>query len=183
GVVLMAPKDENELRQMVFSGMEYKKPVFIRFPKETGRGVEIKEEFTEIPYGKGEVLREGNDGVIVAAGTLVYNAIEAAEKLYNEENIDLKVINIRFIKPVDGELILSSIGKNKKIITIEDGVWKGGFSSVIRELFISEDGGNFDLLPLGVPDEFIDVASRTELLEKYELDVDGIYRNIKDFLK
>ncbi len=183
GVVLMAPKDENELRQMVFSGMEYKKPVFIRFPKETGRGVEIKEEFTEIPYGKGEVLREGNDGVIVAAGTLVYNAIEAAEKLYNEENINLKVINIRFIKPVDGELILSSIGKNKKVITIEDGVRKGGFSSIIRELFISEDGGNFDLLPLGVPDEFIDVASRTELLEKYELDVDGIYRNIKDFLK
>jgi 1-deoxy-D-xylulose-5-phosphate synthase len=183
GVVLMAPKDENELRQMIFSGMEYKKPVFIRFPKETGRGVKIEEEFTKIPFGKGEVLREGNDGVIVAAGTLVYNAIEAAEKLFNEEHIDLKVINIRFIKPVDGELILSSIGKNKKIITIEDGVWKGGFSSVIRELFISENGGNFDLLPLGVPDEFIDVASRTELLEKYELDVDGIYRNIKGFLK
>ncbi len=183
GIVLMAPKDENELRQMIFSGMEYKKPVFVRFPKETGRGVEIREEFTEIPFGKGEVMREGGDGLIIAAGTLVYNALQAAEILYKKENIDLKVINIRFIKPIDEELILSSIGNSKKIITIEDGVWKGGLNSIIRELFASCSAGNFDLLPLGVPEEFIDVASRTELLEKYELDVEGIYRNLSSFLK
>jgi len=182
GVVIMAPKNENELRQMIFSGMEYKKPVFIRFPKETGRGVVVREEFTEIPFGKGEVLREGIDGVIVVAGTLVYNAIEAAEKLKKEDDIDLKVINARFIKPVDKELILSSTGKNKKIITIEDGVSDGGFNSIVRDIFISEHLDDIELLPLGVPEEIIDVATREELLEKYGLNADGIYKNIRRFL-
>ncbi len=183
GIVLMAPKDENELRQMVYSGIQYKKPVFVRFPKEQGRGVEIKEDFTEIPFGKGEVVREGNDGLVIGVGPLVYNAVEAADKLYKEEKIDLKVLNIRFLKPVDDELILSSIGKNKKIITIEDGVWKGGFNSHVRELMISERINGIDLLPLGVPDEIVEVASRDELLKKYNLDSNGIYNRIREFIK
>ncbi len=182
GIVLMAPKDENELRHMIYSGIKYRKPVFIRFPKEPGRGVEIKEEFEEIEFGKGEVLREGNDGVILAAGTLVYNALKAADKLNNEDGIDLRVINLRFIKPLDSELILSSIGKNKKIITIEDGVKKGGFNSDVREMLNSSNAGNCDVLPLGVPSEIIDVASRDELLKKYGLDSEGIFKNVRKFI-
>ncbi|MEN8221933.1 MAG: 1-deoxy-D-xylulose-5-phosphate synthase [Acidobacteriota bacterium] len=183
GVVLMAPKDENELRQMIYSGLKYRKPVFIRFPKEPGRGVEIKEEFEEIPLGKGEVMREGSDGVIIAAGTLAYNACEAADKLYNEDNIDLRVINPRFIKPLDSELILNSIGKNSRVVTIEDGVKKGGFNSDIREIINTGNAGNCDILPLGVPSEIIDVASRDELLEKYGLDSEGIFKNVRKFMK
>jgi len=99
------------------------------------------------------------------------------------DNIDLRVLNIRFIKPLDEDLILKSIGKNKKVITIEDGVKKGGFNSDVREILISANSCDCELLPLGVPDEIIDVASRTELLEKYELDSEGIYRSIRKFLE
>jgi len=183
GIVLMAPKDENELRQMIYSGIKYRKPVFIRFPKEPGRGVMIEEEFEELPFGKGEVIREGSDGVIIAAGTLVYNAVLAADKLQKEDGIDMKVINLRFIKPLDRELILSSMGKKKRVVTIEDGVMKGGFNSDIREIINSGSGGNCDILPLGVPSEIIDVASRNELLEKYGLDSDGIFKNVRKFMK
>lgn len=183
GIVIMAPKDENELRQMVYSGIQYKKPVFIRFPKELGTGVTINEEFTELPFGKSEIIREGSDGVILAVGTLVNRALEAAQRLYKEENIDLKLINIRFIKPLDKELILSSIREEKVIITIEDGVWNGGFSSVIRELLLTEHIENYKLLPMGVSDEIIEVASREELLEKYKLNSEGIFGEIKAFLK
>ncbi|MEN8153874.1 MAG: 1-deoxy-D-xylulose-5-phosphate synthase [Acidobacteriota bacterium] len=183
GIVIMSPKDENELRQMVYSGIQYKKSVFIRFPKELGTGVKISEKFTEIPFGKSEVVREGNDGVILAVGTLVNRAVIAAERLQKEENIDLRVINIRFIKPIDKELILSSIKEKKVIITIEDGVWSGGFSSDIRELLMEENIENYKLLPMGITDEIIDVASREELLEKFKLNSEGIFTEIRQFLK
>ncbi len=182
GIIIMAPKDENELRQMIYSGIQYKKPVFVRYPKESGKGIPVENKFSKIPLGKGEVLRDGKDGVVLAAGTLVYNALDAAEKLFKNDNMDLRVINVRFIKPIDKELILSSIKECKKIITVEDGVWTGGFNSIIRELLIAENVKDYDLLPLGVPDEVIEVASRNELLAKYNLDSDGIRARIRKFM-
>jgi len=182
-VVVMAPKDENELRQMILSGIHYGKPVFIRFPKEPGRGVEIQEEPAQIPLGTGEVMREGRDGVIIAAGTLVYNALDAAGDLFRKDRIDLTVINPRFIKPLDRELILSSAGKNGRVITVEDGVKRGGFNSDVRELLSGEYGCRFDILPLGVPSEVIAVASRDELLQQYGLDALGIYDSIRKFMR
>jgi 1-deoxy-D-xylulose-5-phosphate synthase len=189
-VAIMAPKDENELRHMVYTGFQLKKPVFIRYPKEPGVGVPIDEDFKELPLGKSETLREGTDGIILAVGPLVYRAMEAAEKLAAEENIDLTVINIRYIKPLDTELILNSIRKKKniltkkrKIITLEDGIRVGGFGTLIREFLLAEKVKNYQILSLGVPEEDIEVASREELLAKYHLNADGIYQEVKKMFR
>lgn len=185
-IVIMAPKDENELRHMIYTGFQLKKSVFIRYPKEPGVGVPIDEEFKELPLGKSETLREGTDGVILAVGPLVHRALEAAERLRTEENIDLTVINIRYIKPLDEELLLNAIRKKKtiltkkrRIITIEDGIRVGGFGTLIRELLLSEKVKNYSILSLGVPEEDIEVASREELLDKYHLNAEGIFNEIK----
>ncbi|MCU0289470.1 MAG: 1-deoxy-D-xylulose-5-phosphate synthase [Acidobacteria bacterium] len=185
-VVLMAPKDENELQHMVYTGMKLQKPVFIRYPKEHGIGVPLDLEFKELPLGKSEVLRDGIDGVILAVGTLVYRALEAAEKLHKEEGIDLTVINIRYIKPLDTELILKTVREKKgrlnnngKIITIEDGIRVGGFGTQIRELLVSENIKDYCILSLGVPEEDIVAASREELLAQYHLNAEGIFAEIK----
>ena len=185
GVVIMAPKDENELQHMVYTAFRLNKPVFIRYPKEAGIGVPLDKEFKELPPGTSEIIREGTDGVILAVGPLVYRAKEAAEKLHREENIDLTVINARYIKPLDMELILGAIrkqandpGKERKIVTIEDGIRVGGFGTVIRELLLSEKD-NYRILTLGVPEEAIEVASREELLTKYHLNTEGIFNEIK----
>ncbi|MCP5107008.1 MAG: 1-deoxy-D-xylulose-5-phosphate synthase [bacterium] len=190
GVVIMAPKDENELQHMVYTGLRLQKPVFIRYPKEPGIGVAMDETFKELPPGKGEILREGGDGVVLAVGPMVYRALEAAEILSNEENIDLTVINIRYIKPLDTELILNSIRKKKwllnkkgKIITIEDGIRVGGFGTLIREFLVSEKIKNYKIISLGVPEEDIEVASREELLAKYNLNPEGIVNEIKRMFK
>ena len=182
GIVLMAPKDENELQHMVYTGIKLRKPVFIRYPKEPGIGVELDPEFKELPFGKSEILREGQDGIVLAVGPLVYRALQAAEKLFKRDRIDLCVINVRFIKPLDRELILKLLKKNKVIITIEDGIWNGGFSSKVRELLIAKGVKDYKVLPLGVPEEIVEVASREELLEKYNLNSAGIYKEIKKFL-
>lgn len=185
GVVLMAPKDENELQHMVYTAFRLNRPVFIRYPKEPGIGVTLDEEFKELPLGKCEIIREGKDGVILAVGTLVYRAVTAAEKLYAEEEIDLTVINVRYIKPLDTESIMQAIrgknsgkGEERKIITIEDGIRVGGFGTIIREWLLSEKE-NYHILTLGVPEEIIEVASREELLAKYHLNSEGIYNEIK----
>lgn len=190
GVVLMAPKDENELQHMVYTGMKLQKPVFIRYPKEHGIGVPLDVEFKELPLGKSEVLREGIDGVILAVGPLVYRALEAADKLHKEEGIDLTVINIRYIKPLDTELILKMVREKKgrlnnngKIITIEDGIRVGGFGTLIRELLVSESIKDYCILSLGVPEEDIILASREELLAQFHLNAEGIFEEIKKLFK
>lgn len=190
GVVLMAPKDENELRHMVYTALRLKKPVFIRYPKEPGLGVPMDEEFKELPPGKSEILQEGPDGVVLAVGPLVYRALEAAEKLKTHDHIDLTVVNVRYIKPLDTEVILDCLNrkkrlihKKKRIITIEDGVRSGGFSTMVREFLSTEKVKNYSILALGVPEENIDVASREELLARYHLNAEGIYTEIKQLFK
>lgn len=182
GIVIMAPKDENELRQMVFSGLKYKKPVFIRYPKEGGTGVEIIKSPRIIPFGKSEILEKGKDGVVLAVGTMVNRVTDAVKKLRSNDGIELGIVNVRFIKPVDKDTILTLIDPEKLIITVEDGVWNGGFNSVIRELLITENICDRKLLSIGVPDQIINVASREELLEQFKLNGEGIYNTIKDYI-
>ncbi len=184
GIVLMAPRDENELQHMVYTGFKLKKPVFIRYPKEPAVGVELDKEFKELPLGKSEILREGKDGLILAVGPLVNRALAAAEKLSQEDGLEMAVVNVRFIKPLDKELILrlTKENKNEFIVTIEDGVCSGGFSSSVRNLLISERIKDVKVLPLGVPDKIINVASREQLLARYHLDAVGIREEIKQFL-
>jgi 1-deoxy-D-xylulose-5-phosphate synthase len=190
GVVIMAPKDENELRHMIYTGMKLNKPSFVRYPKEPGVGVAMDKQLQELPVGKSEIVREGSDGIVLAVGPLVYRALEAAKKLAQDDNIQLTVVNVRFIKPMDTELILECIQKKsktpnqrKRIITVEDGTRNGGFSTLVRELLFEHEIKHYYFLPLGVPEEIVQVASREELLDKYHLNAEGIYSEVKTFFE
>ncbi|HSQ36047.1 MAG TPA: 1-deoxy-D-xylulose-5-phosphate synthase, partial [Candidatus Binatia bacterium] len=112
-IVLMAPKDENELQHMVYTGYRLNKPVFIRYPKEPGQGVALDNDLAEIPEGKAEVLRRGDHALILAVGPLVYRALDAAEQLSRLDHIEATVVNVRYIKPLDRELLFSLAQKIK----------------------------------------------------------------------
>ncbi|MCP4220748.1 MAG: 1-deoxy-D-xylulose-5-phosphate synthase [bacterium] len=188
-VVIMAPKDENELRHMVYTGFQIDKPVFIRYPKENGRGVPMDEDLEELPLGKSEVMREGEDGIILAVGPLVYRALEAADTFYTEESLDLAVVSVRFIKPMDTPLFIELIdklkpnGKRKEIITVEDGIRIGGFGTKLRERLMAEKVKGCHVTALGVPETDIGVASREELLERFNLNSEGILKELKTMFK
>jgi len=182
-IVLMAPKDENELQHMVYTGSRLAKPVFIRYPKEPGRGVLLDEDFVEIPEGKAEVLRRGGHALILAVGPLVYRALEAAEQLARLDGIEATVVNIRYLKPLDRELLFSLTAKIEKIITVEDGMAAGGFAAIIHKEFFSRGRDNHEFLTLAVGGGAIPLASREELLEHYGLNSAGIYRKIRAFVK
>jgi len=182
-IVLMAPKDENELQHMVYTGSRLAKPVFIRYPKEPGRGVLLDEDFVEIPEGKAEVLRRGGHALILAVGPLVYRALEAAEQLARLDGIEATVVNIRYLKPLDRELLFSLTAKIEKIITVEDGMAAGGFAAIIHKEFFSRGRDNHEFLTLAVGAGAIPLASREELLEHYGLNSAGIYRQVRAFVK
>jgi 1-deoxy-D-xylulose-5-phosphate synthase len=182
-IVLMAPKDENELQHMIYSGLNLAKPVFIRYPKEPGRGVPLAKDFVEIPEGKAEVLRHGGHALILAVGPLVYRALEAAEQLARLDGIEATVVNVRYLKPLDRELLFSLAGKIEKIITVEDGTAAGGFASIIHKEFLGRGSGQHRFLTLAVGEGTIPLASREELLEHYGLNSAGIYRQVRAFVK
>lgn len=181
-IVLMAPKDENELQHMVYSGSLLPKPVFIRYPKEPGRGVPLDKDLLEIPEGRAEVLRRGGHALILAVGPLVYRALEAAERLALHDKIETTVVNIRFIKPLDRELIFSLAAGINKIITVEDGTAMGGFASVIHKEFLQTVTNRHEFLTLAVGEGVMPLASREELLEHFGLNSDGIYRQVRAFV-
>jgi 1-deoxy-D-xylulose-5-phosphate synthase len=182
-IVLMAPKDENELQHMIFTGINLAKPVFIRYPKEQGQGVPVDTEFVEIPEGKAEVLRRGSDALILAVGPLVYRALAAAEKLASLDGIEATVVNIRYLKPLDRELLFSLAEKIEKIITVEDGTVAGGFAAIIHKEILSRGRDRHEFLTLAVSEGLIPLASREELLEHYGLNSAGIYRQVRAFVK
>jgi 1-deoxy-D-xylulose-5-phosphate synthase len=182
-IVLMAPKDENELQHMIYTGINLAKPVFIRYPKEQGQGVPLDKEFVEIPEGKAEVLRRGSDALILAVGPLVYRALAAAEKLASLDGIEATVVNVRYLKPLDRELLFSLAEKIEKIITVEDGTVAGGFASIIHKEFLGRGRDRHEFLTLAVSDGLIPLASREELLEHYGLNSAGIHRQVRAFVK
>jgi 1-deoxy-D-xylulose-5-phosphate synthase len=181
-IVLMAPKDENELQHMVYTGSLLERPVFIRYPKEPGRGVPLDAEFREIPLGKAETLRSGADALLLAVGPLVYRALEAAEKLARTDGIETTVVNVRYLKPLDRESIFALAAGIRKIVTIEDGTARGGFGSIIHEEFLARGLGGHEFLTLAVGEENVPLASREELLEHCGLNAGGIYCRVRDFL-
>lgn len=169
-MVVMAPKDENELRQMVFSSVEYNCPCSIRYPRGSACGVPIEENPDILPLGKGEVIQDNKDAkvAIIAVGSMVKEAIDAGCKLA-EKNIPCSVINARFIKPLDKELFLSIAKNVKYIVTIEEGVLAGGFGASILELLNDEQIYNIPVLRMGIKDEFIEQGTRAELLSECKL--------------
>ncbi|RLG11774.1 1-deoxy-D-xylulose-5-phosphate synthase [Candidatus Pacearchaeota archaeon] len=181
-MVVMAPKDEDELQDMIKTALEYDKgPIAFRYPRGSIFGVKVKEEPQVIPIGKAEVLKEGEDLMILAIGVEAYYAKLALEEL----NRDFLLINARFVKPIDEELILSYLktGKFKKILTIEDNTIKGGFGSAVLEVLAKHNINNVEVKLLGIPDRYIQHGSRDELLHILKLDKDGIKEVIKEFMK
>jgi len=172
-LVIMAPKDENELRHMLKTAVKYEGPIALRYPRGGGFGVPLDNTLVGLDLGKGEIIREGADLAIVAIGAPVHPAVEAAEILAGE-GIRARVVNARFVKPLDSELLCQTALAFKKIITVEENVLMGGFGSAVMELLA--DRGIFDvqILRLGVGDEFVEHATQTELRRKFGIDRDGI---------
>lgn len=180
-MVLMAPKDENELKHMLYSAYLYECPVAIRYPRGEAPGVHIDEQFKEIPLGTWEVLREGTDIAIIACGNMVHPALLAAEELAGE-GTECSVINGRFIKPMDRELLLRIAQQTGRILTVEENTIMGGFGSGIMEL-LSKEGVVLPVKCLGIPDTFITHGSQNSLRNMIGLDREGITKAIREWLK
>lgn len=178
-LIISAPKDEDELRHMLYSSINYKKPAAVRYPRGNCLGVEMTGPLMQIPAGKAEVLINGSDLAVIALGTMVYPAKEAVEKL-GAEGISAALVNARFVKPLDEELIAGLAKKTGRIITIEENALQGGFGSAILEL-LEERGIKCEVKRIGVPDEFVEHGGQEELRARYGLDAKGIEKAIRCF--
>ena len=178
-MVVMAPKDEDELQAMVKTSLVYEGgPIAFRYPRGTGVGVKMSLELLPLPIGKSEILREGEDVLVIAIGNRVYPALEAAQTLA-DSGIAATVINARFVKPLDTETIVPLAESIGKVITVEDGVVMGGFGSAVLEALAAADVTNVQVTNLGIPDEFIEHGDVQHLYALCQCDVNGIVRAAK----
>jgi 1-deoxy-D-xylulose-5-phosphate synthase len=177
-MIIAAPADEDELQHLLFSATQYGQPVAIRYPRGGGEGIRLSEEFRMIPSGKGEIVRQGKDIIILAIGTTVYRALEAAE-LLSKEGVDCTVINARFAKPLDTGLILSQVEKTRNILTVEENTVCGGFGSAVSQLLQEAKVSDVDIKCLGLPDHFIEHGAPELLKSMYDIDAAGISKYIK----
>jgi 1-deoxy-D-xylulose-5-phosphate synthase len=180
-MIVMAPKDENELRRMVKSALAYGHPAAVRFPKGKGRGVALEENPREIALGQSELLKEGQN-LLLAFGSLVPSALEAASEL-EKEGLSMAVINARFARPLDEEAILSYAQEGKAIITVEEGVVSGGFGSAVRELLDRERRFDIRFLAIGLPAEVYPLGKADEIKKMFGLDPPGLAARIRRFFR
>ena len=178
-MIIMAPKDENELQHMLWSGLHYGHPASVRFPKAKGLGVALDGELQVLPLGTSELVRDGRD-LLFAVGHMVGPALEAAREL-EKDGISLAVVDARFVKPLDRDMILRFAGPGRTVVTLEEGIVDGGAGSAVRELLDRE--GRFDLrfLSLGVPVGVYPLGKSEEIRAALGLDVPGLVRRIREF--
>ncbi len=179
GMLVMAPKDENELRHMLWTAVNSGVPAAVRYPRGNGMGTPLEPEFRKLETGKGEILREGRDFAILALGSMVYPALEAAEKLA-AAGMDATVINARFAKPLDEDLICCLAAEKPFLVTLEEGTEAGGFGTLVAALLQSRRIPA-SLLRIAVPDRIIPHGAPDLLHAKYGLDADGIAERIRTF--
>jgi len=181
--VLMAPKDENELQHMVKTVVDYEEgPIALRIPRGNGAGVTMDDRLQALPIGKGEVLREGKDVVFLAYGTCVQPALKAAE-LLAEQNIEACVVNARFAKPLDTELIDAVLEGDPVVVTVEENVKAGGFGSAVVEYMVEKGYDTMRVRNLAVPDRYLEHASRGDLLEEAGLTPENFAEHAIDELQ
>ena len=180
-MICMAPKDENELRHMVKTALETGHPTSLRYPRGNGVGVELDAELKALPIGKGEVLREGDTATIFAIGSEVWPAMEAAEILA-KENINVTVINGRFIKPLDDELIQKYCQPHSNIITVEEGSLAGGFGSAIMERCEQLGIRDVRFHRIGIGDEYVHHGTQDVLRAQHDLHPEGIAKRVREFV-
>ena len=182
GLTVMAPKDENELRHMLKTAISLNGPVALRYPRGAGYGVQLDQQLTALPIGQGELLREGSDLTIVAIGATVMPACEAAEALA-AQGISAAVINARFVKPLDSELILAQARATGRVLTVEENALQGGFGSAVLELLHDNDGAGIKVKRLGIPDRYIEQGTQAQLRKDVGIDADGIAAAAKEFMQ
>jgi len=181
-MTLMAPKDENELQHMLWTAIAHDGPIAVRYPRGNGYGVPLDQTFQTLPIGKGEILREGRDAALLAVGTMVHPALEAASALA-AEGIELTVVNARFIKPLDRELILSLAGKSARFFTAEENALQGGFGTAVLELLEEEGVDGIAVTRIGYPDCYVEQGEQPELRAMYGLDAKGLAETIRKVLQ
>ena len=180
-LTIAAPMDEHELRKLMYTAQQPDMgPFVIRYPRGRGMMTDWKCEFEAIPVGKGRLLKEGKDMAVITVGPIGYKAQKAIERIESETDLSIAHYDLRFVKPLDKEM-LDSIGRNfRKIITIEDGVLSGGAGSAVME-FMSDNGYNVDIKRLGIKNRFVQHGAVNELYKICGLDEESIYQFIKDF--
>lgn len=182
-MTIMAPKDEEELRHMLKTAVSMNGPVAVRYPRGSGVGVTLSESLEALPVGKAEVLREGSDVCLWAIGTMVESAVKLAEMLA-EQGINAGVVNMRFAKPIDKELLLAHAEKYKKLVTLEEGVLQGGVGSAVLEtLNDAQLLGTCKVFNFGIPDEFILHGDKQRLFQDIGLDAETVASKITAFVK
>ena len=170
-MVVMTPSDENETRQLLHTGLMFDGPAAVRYPRGTGPGAVIAQELTPLPIGKGRVVREGREVAILNFGTLLAPALDAAVAL------GATVVDMRFVKPLDEELVLSLAARHNLLVTLEENAIAGGAGSAVTECLNNREVC-LPVLQLGLPDTFIDHGKHGELLQNCGLDAEGIGRAI-----
>ena len=176
-LLVSAPKDEDELQHLIYTAVQAKQPMAVRYPRGAGPGVALSAKLRELPIGEGEALRDGTDVAILALGTMVYPALEAAS-LLSEHGVECTVINCRFAKPLDSDLLLGTARKVKRWLTVEENALAGGFGSSVLQL-LQESGMN-DVHPvcLGIPDVFVDHGPQSLFRSSFGLDAEGIAEKV-----
>ena len=181
-MVVMAPKDENELCKMLKTAIDHDGPIAIRYPRGTAEGVTSENNNLALPIGKGEVLKKGDDVVIFAIGRSVNEALSAHEML-KEHDISAMVVNCRFVKPLDADLIGSLSKKIPRIVTVEENVRQGGFGSAVLECLSDQGITGFRLECIGIADTFVEHGSQEILRSKYGIDAHAIFSTVKRLMK
>lgn len=182
-MTIMAPKDEGELRHMLKTALDFDGPVSVRYPRGSGVGVDISGPVESLPIGKAEVLREGRDVCFWAIGSMVQSALEAAAILA-QQGVSAGVVNMRFAKPLDEELLLEHARRYGRLVTLEEGVLAGGVGSAVLETL--NGAGLLEqcrVLTLGIPDEFVPHGDKKLLLRDIQLDVPSIVSRTADLVK
>jgi 1-deoxy-D-xylulose-5-phosphate synthase len=173
-LLIMAPADENECRQMLYTGFIHEGPASVRYPRGKGPGAEVQKTMTALPIGKGEIRRQGSKIAILAWGSMVAPALKAAEQF------GATVVNMRFVKPLDEALILELAETHEMLVTLEENVLSGGAGSAVNQ-FLQAQRILMPVLNLGLPDAFIEQGTREELLAICGLDAAGIANSIEMF--
>lgn len=181
-MVVMAPKDENELQHMLKTAIDHDGPAALRYPRGNGYGISLDQSFQALPLGKSEMLREGNSGALLAVGSTVYPAREAAETLA-ADGLDFSVVNVRFIKPLDRDAIISLARATGTLITVEENAVQGGFGTAVLELLEEEGIEGVKVLRLGYPDLYVEQGEQPELRAKFGLDAPGITERVRAFMR
>ncbi len=181
-MVLMAPKDENEFQHMIKTATMADSPIAFRYPRGKGCGVSLDRRLKRIEIGRGELLSAGDDVVLLAIGSTVFPCLQAAERLA-ERGIHAAVVNARFVKPLDGELICRLAAEVGRVITVEENVLEGGFGSAVLELLQESRLYSVQVRRLGIPDAFVEHGSQGQLRQRYGIDSQGIYDSAVEWVE